>query len=135
MSGNEIEPTGTYRPQYRLRWRGLVRLLDRFPGMKARLADLVRRLLTKVFDPAVVTTERVVEYPFVYQNLACPDVSWTSDASTAGSPSPRPRAGTGWSVSIFFPIPTGIRTSRPSAEMPRALPSAPPASTPWWRSP
>jgi SAM-dependent methyltransferase len=69
MSGNEIEPVGTYRPQYRLRWRGLVRLLDRFPRVKARLADLVRRVLTKVFDPGIVTTERVVEYPFVYQNL------------------------------------------------------------------
>ena len=69
MSSNEIEPTGTYRPQYRLQWRGLVRLLDRFPRAKACLADLVRRALTKVFDPGVITTERVVEYPFVYQNL------------------------------------------------------------------
>jgi SAM-dependent methyltransferase len=70
MPSHEIEPAGTYRPQYHLRWRGLVRLLDRFPRAKGYLADLVRRALTKVFDPGVITTERVVEYPFVYQNLA-----------------------------------------------------------------
>ena len=65
----ELEPQGTYRPQYRLRWRGLVRLLDRFPRLKTRLADLVRGLLKKVFVPGMVTTERVIEYPFVFQNL------------------------------------------------------------------
>jgi SAM-dependent methyltransferase len=64
-----LEPTGTYRPQYRLRWRGLVRLLDRAPRLKACLADVVRGALQKVFDPGLVTTERVIEYPFVFQHL------------------------------------------------------------------
>lgn len=66
---SELEPAGTYRPQYRFRWRGAVRALDRFPRLKARLADVVRRLLGKVFAPGLVTTERVIEYPFVFQNL------------------------------------------------------------------
>ena len=65
----EIEPPGTYRPQYHLRWRGLVRVLDRFPRLKRSVADLVRRALTQVFEPGMVTTERVIEYPFVFQNL------------------------------------------------------------------
>lgn len=69
MPGVEIEPAGTYQPQYRLRWRGLVRVLDRFPRLKARLADAARGLLRRLFDPGMVTTERVVEYPFIYQNL------------------------------------------------------------------
>jgi SAM-dependent methyltransferase len=47
----------------------VVRLLDRCPRLKARLADLVRRTLQKVFSPSLVTTERVIEYPFVFQNL------------------------------------------------------------------
>lgn len=65
----ELEPSGTYRPQYRFRWRGLVRVLDRFPRLKSRLADYVRGVLQKVFAPGLVTTERVIEYPFVFQNL------------------------------------------------------------------
>jgi SAM-dependent methyltransferase len=69
MAGMEIEPSGTYRPAYRLRWRGLVRALDRFPRLKARLADGARRILQKVFEPGMVTTERVIEYPFIFQNL------------------------------------------------------------------
>jgi len=66
---SEIEPEGTYRPQYRLRWRGLVRLFDRFPRLKLRLAGLARRTLKHVFEPRLVATERVIEYPFVFQNL------------------------------------------------------------------
>lgn len=66
---SDIEPPGTYRPQYRLRWRGVVHILDRFPGLKARLADVSRRMLKHVFEPGLVTTERVIEYPFVFQNL------------------------------------------------------------------
>jgi SAM-dependent methyltransferase len=69
MPAIEIEPPGTFRPQYRLRWRGLVGLLDRCPRLKARLADLVRGALQRVFAPSLVTTERVIEYPFVFQNL------------------------------------------------------------------
>ncbi|MBI4587563.1 MAG: class I SAM-dependent methyltransferase, partial [Candidatus Rokubacteria bacterium] len=65
----ELEPPGTFRPQYRFRWRGLVRVLDRFPRLKSRLADYVRGALQKVFTRGLVTTERVVEYPFVFQNL------------------------------------------------------------------
>lgn len=65
----KIEQPGTYRPQYHIRWRGLACALDRFPRVKARLAGSVRALLQKVFDPGMVTTERVVEYPFIYQNL------------------------------------------------------------------
>lgn len=67
MSG--IEPPGSYRPQYHLRWRGPVRVLDRFPRLKGRLASLLHRGLQRVFTPGLVTTERVVEYPFVFQNL------------------------------------------------------------------
>ena len=65
----EIEPPGTYRPQYHVRWRGLVRVLDRFPRLKARLADFIRGALQQVFAPGLVTTERAIEYPFVFQNL------------------------------------------------------------------
>ncbi len=46
-----------------------MKLLDRVPWVKNHLASVVRRGLTKVFDPGLVTTERVVEYPFVFQNL------------------------------------------------------------------
>jgi SAM-dependent methyltransferase len=66
---SHLEPNGTYRPQYRLRWRDLVRVLDRTPRLKVLLADLVRGLLQRVFDPGLVTTERVIEYPFVFQRL------------------------------------------------------------------
>jgi hypothetical protein len=52
----ELEPAGTYRPQYHFRWRGMTRFLDRFPGLKARLADWTRRLLNHVFEPSLVTT-------------------------------------------------------------------------------
>lgn len=69
MQNSDIEPVGTYRPQYRSRWRGLVRVLDRFPRFKTGVAGLVRSLLLRVFEPGMVTTERVVEYPFVYQHL------------------------------------------------------------------
>jgi SAM-dependent methyltransferase len=65
-----IEPDGTYRPQYHVRWRGLARLLDRAPRVKSFVAGLIRRGLRKVFEPGMVTTERVVEYPFVFQNLS-----------------------------------------------------------------
>ena len=65
-----IEPDGTYRPQYRVRWRGLARMLDRIPRTKSLVAGLIRRGLRKVFEPGMVTTERVVEYPFVFQNLS-----------------------------------------------------------------
>ncbi len=68
----ELEPPGTCRPQYRFRWRGLVRVLDRFPHLKARLAEYVRAALGQVFTPGMVTTERVIEYPFVLQNLDGP---------------------------------------------------------------
>ncbi len=64
-----LEPPGTYRPQYRLRWRAPLRLLNRFPRLKARLADVARGALGRVFAPGMVTTERVIEYPFVFQNL------------------------------------------------------------------
>jgi SAM-dependent methyltransferase len=66
---SELEPAGTYRPQYHFRWRAMTRLLDRFPGLKVRLADWARRLLRHVFEPSLVTTERVIEYPFVFQHL------------------------------------------------------------------
>lgn len=65
----DVEPPDTYRPQFRLRWRGLVRLLDRFPRLKSRLADTARGVLRKVFDPEMVSTERIIEYPFVFQHL------------------------------------------------------------------
>lgn len=64
-----LEPSGTYRPQYRFRWRRAVRALDRFPRVKRRLADALRPLLGKVFATELVTTERVIEYPFVFQHL------------------------------------------------------------------
>ena len=66
---DEIEPIGTYRPQYRLRYRSAVRWLNPFPRTKEWLAGLVRRSLRHVFEPGMVTTERVVEYPFVFENL------------------------------------------------------------------
>ena len=66
---SEIVPPGTYRPQYRLRLRGLVRMLNWFPRGKAILADFLRSALKRVFEPGMVTTERVVEYPFIFQNL------------------------------------------------------------------
>lgn len=72
MPDTDLEPAGTYRPQFRLRWRRLARALDRFPRFKAALAETLRRGLGKVFDPGIVTTERVVEYPFVYQTLGAP---------------------------------------------------------------
>lgn len=72
MPETDLEPAGTYRPQFTLRWRRLARALDRFPRLKAGLADRLRDLLGKVFDPGIVTTERVVEYPFVYQSLSEP---------------------------------------------------------------
>lgn len=70
MTQIEIEPEGTYRPQFRLRFRGIVSRLDRFPRVKARLGDLARSLLRRFFDPGVVTTERVVEYPFLCESLS-----------------------------------------------------------------
>lgn len=69
MAKPYLDPPGTYRPQYTLRWRGLVRVLDRFPRFKTWLADVVRGVLGHVFAPGMVTTERVIEYPFVFQNL------------------------------------------------------------------
>jgi SAM-dependent methyltransferase len=33
------------------------------------MASAARELLRKIFDPAMITTERVVEYPFVWQHL------------------------------------------------------------------
>lgn len=66
---NDIEPMGTYRPQYRFRFRSAVRCLDPFPQVKEWLAGLVRRSLHRIFEPGMVTTERVVEYPFVFENL------------------------------------------------------------------
>ncbi len=69
MSHDDIEPAGTYRPQYRLRWRRLAQLLDCAPALKRRLAGLARRGLKRVFEPGMVTSERVVEYPFVFQHL------------------------------------------------------------------
>jgi SAM-dependent methyltransferase len=67
---DDIEQEGTYRPQYRVRWRRLARMLDHTPRVKAYMASLVRRGLRKVFEPGLITTERVVEYPFVFQNLS-----------------------------------------------------------------
>ena len=69
MNVDEIEPAGTYRPQYHLRWRGVVNFLDRVPWIKNRLANVVRPVLRRIFEPGMVTTERVLEYPFVFQNL------------------------------------------------------------------
>lgn len=69
MTENEIEPDGTYRPQFRFRLRGLVRLLDPFPKVKEWIAAPLRALLRQCFEPGMVTTERVVEYPFVFQQL------------------------------------------------------------------
>jgi SAM-dependent methyltransferase len=66
---SDIEPPGTYRPQYRFRWRGAVGILNRFPWLKERLAGALRKLLSRVFEPGLITTERVIEYPFVFQNL------------------------------------------------------------------
>jgi len=66
---SDIDPPGTYRPQYRFRWRRLVHLLGHLPALKAFLAEQVRRVMTSLFEPGIVTTERVVEYPFVFQNL------------------------------------------------------------------
>lgn len=66
---DHIEPAGTYKSQYRFRWRGAVRLLDPFPRLKEWLASSARGLLKQVFEPGMVTTERVIEYPFVFQHL------------------------------------------------------------------
>ena len=66
---SDLEPAGTYRPQYRLRWRGLVRVLDRAPRLKGVLAGVARRGLARLFEPGMATTERVIEYPFVFQSL------------------------------------------------------------------
>jgi SAM-dependent methyltransferase len=67
---SDLEPPGTYKPQYRFRWRWAAGLLDRVPRLKAWLADRARRALGRLFEPGLVTNERVVEYPFVFQNLA-----------------------------------------------------------------
>ena len=69
MMRDEIEPAGTYRPQYHLRWRGMVRMFDRFPRFKEYLAGSARHLLRQIFEPGMVTTERVIEYPFVFEQL------------------------------------------------------------------
>jgi SAM-dependent methyltransferase len=69
MAEHDIEPAGTYRPQFRVRRRGLVRLLDPFPRVKEWIAAPLRALLMRCFEPGMVTTERVVEYPFVFQQL------------------------------------------------------------------
>ncbi len=69
MAQDDIDPAGTYRPQFHFRWRGLVRLLDPFPGLKEFAASRLRRWLKLCFEPGMVTTERVVEYPFVFQHL------------------------------------------------------------------
>ena len=66
---DHIEPAGTYKSQYHFRWRGAVRLLDPFPRLKEWLASSARGLLKQVFEPGMVTTERVIEYPFVFQHL------------------------------------------------------------------
>lgn len=65
----DLEPPGTYRPQFRFKWRWLVLVLNRTPRLKLALADWARRALKRVFEPSIVTTERVIEYPFVFQNL------------------------------------------------------------------
>jgi SAM-dependent methyltransferase len=65
----EIEPPGTYRPQYRFRWRGAVRLLNHVPWLKERLADFIRKVMGRLFERGLITTERVLEYPFIFQNL------------------------------------------------------------------
>jgi SAM-dependent methyltransferase len=44
-------------------------VLNWFPRGKAILADFLRSALKQVFEPSMVTTERVVEYPFIFQNL------------------------------------------------------------------
>lgn len=95
----EIDPPGTYRPQFRLRWRGLVRVLDRCPRLKASLADLVRSGLRRVFDPSLVTTERVVEYPFVFMKL--PGGGRILDIGCCGSQLPVALASRGYSVVGF----------------------------------
>ncbi len=66
---DHIEPAGTYKSQYHLRWRGGARLLDPFPRLKEWLASSARGLLKQIFEPGMVTTERVIEYPFVFQHL------------------------------------------------------------------
>ncbi len=106
MTQFEIEPPGTYRPQYRLRWRGLVRALDRFPRAKRCLAGALRGILKSIFDPSMVTTERVVEYPFVYANLA--DVmGFVLDIGCAHSGFPMTLASRGYRVVgiDFLPYP------------------------------
>ncbi|MFO0730170.1 MAG: hypothetical protein U0361_04085 [Nitrospiraceae bacterium] len=70
MAHDDIEPAGTYRPQFQFKWRRVVRLLDPFPGLKEFIASRVRGLLRRCFEPGMVTTERVVEYPFVFQHLS-----------------------------------------------------------------
>lgn len=93
----EIEPPNTYLPQFRLRWRGPLRILNRFPHLKARLADMLRVTLKQVFDPGMVTTERVIEYPFVFQNLD--DVSGLIlDIGCCGSQFPIALASRGFRV-------------------------------------
>jgi SAM-dependent methyltransferase len=43
--------------------------LDPFPRLKEWLASSARGLLKQIFEPGMVTTERVIEYPFVFQHL------------------------------------------------------------------
>lgn len=68
----DLEPAGTYRPQYHVRRRGIAHFFDRMPWVKSHLAGWVRRILRQVFEPGLVTTERVIEYPFIFQNLGKP---------------------------------------------------------------
>ncbi len=68
----DLEPVGTYRPQYHVKWRGVAHFLERMPWVKSRLAGWVRKVLRQVFEPGLVTTERVIEYPFIFQHLGKP---------------------------------------------------------------
>jgi SAM-dependent methyltransferase len=105
---HEIDPPGTYRPQFRLRWRGLIRLMDMSPRLKARLADAVRGLLRKFFDPEMVTTERVIEYPFVFQSL-CGITGRILDVGCSSSGLPIALASRGYRVVGFDSLPYAFR--------------------------